>query len=376
MTEDEIAEFRAAVRGFAEAELAPHAEAVDRPGPLPPELYRLLAENGYLGASLPPELGGSGLSQRQVCLVLEEFARVASPFALAVTMTSGPIQHSIARGGNAELRDNLLPANCRGEVVMAFALSEPEAGSDAAALRTCARKADGGWRLDGRKHYITWGAHADYVQVIALTDSEKRARGGMTAFLVERGSPGFSIGRVDVTIGNDEIAELNFDDCFVPDKNVIGEVGQGFSLAMASLDQGRLEVASMCLGAASKALDLSVEHARTRYLFGEPLGNRQAIQWMLADSATELEQCRALVDTAILRMERGERITTLSSMCKLSCSEMVGRVTDRAIQIFGGSGLIRGFGVERLYRETRHFRIGEGASEVHRMIIARSLLGA
>lgn len=371
----ELQEFRAAVRTFAEAELAPHAEAVDAPGLLPPALMKCLADNGYLGATLPPEFGGAGLDLAYYCVVLEEFARIASPFALAVTMSSGPIQKSLLAGAPA-LAAALLPRVCRGELIMAFALTEPEAGSDAAAIRTRAVRADGGWRISGRKHFITWGSDADYIQVIAVTDAEKRARGGMTAFLVAKESPGFSVGRVDVTLGNDAIAELNFDDCFVPDDHVVGGEGQGFTVAMGSLDEGRLGIAAKCIGAASKALDLAIAHARERRLFGEPLAARQAIQWMLADSAVEIAQCRALLDQALAAHAAGAPITTLSSMCKLSGSEMVGRVTDRAMQIFGGSGVVRGFGVERLYRETRHYRIGEGASEVHRMIIARDLLKA
>jgi acyl-CoA dehydrogenase len=374
MSAQEIEEFRAAVRAFAEGELTRFVPELDTPEPMSDAAYRVLAENGYLGVTLPAAYGGSDLSLRQYCVVLEEFSRVHSSFALAVTMTSGPIQKSILKDGADAQRRAILPKVCDGSYKMAFALSEPEAGSDAAAIRTKAEKVEGGWKINGRKHYITWGAEAQWVQVIAVTDPEKRARGGMTAFLVERGAPGFTVGRVDITIGNDRIAELNFDDCFVPDSQIVGGVGAGFLVAMASLDEGRLGIAANCIGAASKALDLMVDYAKTRKIFGEPLANRQAIQWMVADSALELEQCRALLDKAITLHEGKQSITTLSSMCKLSASEMVGRVTDRAMQVHGGAGVVRGLGLERLYRESRHYRIGEGASEVHRMIIARSLL--
>jgi acyl-CoA dehydrogenase len=213
---DEAAEFRAAVRAFAEAELAPFADAMDAPEPMPAAAYAKLAQNGYLGVTLPVAYGGAELTLRQYCLVLEEFSRIHSGFALAVTMSSGPIQKSVLAAANPALRDDILPAVCRGEIKMAFALTEPEAGSDAAAIRTRADKVEGGWKLNGRKHYITLGDEAEWIQVIAVTDAEKRARGGMTAFLVRRADPGFSVGRIDVSFGNDRLAELNFDDSCWP----------------------------------------------------------------------------------------------------------------------------------------------------------------
>jgi acyl-CoA dehydrogenase len=211
---------------------------------------------------------------------------------------------------------------------------------------------------------------------MAVNDPEKRARGGITAFLVERGTPGFAVTRVDTTIGSEAIklAELTFEDCFVPEDAVLGEVGQGFRIAMSSLDSGRLGVACSCIGAADRLLEMSAEYAKQRTTFGKPLAERQAIQWMLADSATELACARTLAYETLRRIEAGESVGAATSMVKLYCSEMVGRVADRAVQIHGGMGLVRGFPVERFYRDIRHYRVGEGSSEIQRMLIAREVL--
>ena len=371
---DSVLAIRSAAAKFVAAEIAPYADELDQPSPIPDAIYRKLAGAGYLGCTIPEEYGGSGLSFREYCAVLEEMSKGHSAAMLAVTMTAGPIAKSILQAAAEGPKRELLPKLCGGEIKIAFALSEPEAGSDPAAMQTRAVKASGGWRISGVKQWITWGADADYVQVIALTDPEKRARGGITAFLVPRGATGFSAARTDVSIGMDLLAELHFDDCFVPDTSVLGAVGDGFRLAMLSLDEGRLGIAAACHGAAQQALDLAINHAKLRRTFGAPLADRQAIQWMLADSALELEASRALFEKTLAAMERGEAITHLSSMCKLMASEMVGRVCDRAMQIHGAAGLVRSIGVERLYRQTRHYRIGEGASEIQRMIIARHLL--
>ncbi|HET7160013.1 MAG TPA: acyl-CoA dehydrogenase family protein, partial [Burkholderiales bacterium] len=216
---------------------------------------------------------------------------------------------------------------------------------------------------------------ADFIMVMAVTDANKRARGGISAFLVDRGTPGFSVTRVDTTIGSPAIklAELTFEDCRVDDSAVLGEVGQGFKIAMASLTEGRLSVACSCIGTADRVLEMATDYSLVRSTFGKPLAERQAIQWMLADSAVELTAARALTYATIRDFEAGIDVGSRPSMAKLYCSEMVGRVTDRAIQIHGGMGVIRGFPIERFYRDVRHYRVGEGTSEVQRMLIAREL---
>lgn len=371
----ELEQMRAALRKFTTNELEPWARVIDETDEVPEEVPRLLARNGYLGMRVDEQYGGGGLGLAPYCLALEEFSRSHRVFTTIVAASSGNTPLAIARFGTDAQRRKYLPGLTDGTSRSAFALSEPEAGSDSAAIKTRAERSGAGWVLNGRKHFIN-GAHvADFVMVMAVTDPEKRARGGITAFIVERGTPGFEVTRVDTTIGSGAIklAELTFDGCRLDDSAVLGEVGQGFRIAMESLTEGRLSVACSCIGAADRLLEMSVAHAQARHTFGKPLAERQAIQWMLADSAMELAAARALTYSTILDVEAGIDTGSRPSMSKLYCSEMVGRVADRAVQIHGGTGVIRGFPVERFYRDVRHYRIGEGSSEIQRILIARSL---
>ena len=372
----DLAQLRPVLRRFTEEILEPLALDIDRTGQVPDRAVQVLREQGYLGMRLPEAFGGGGHDLNTYCLALEEFSRSHRVFTLILDGSSGLNPIAIATYGTAAQQTKYVAALAQGHMTASFALTEPEAGSDSQAIRTRAVRCDGGWRLTGRKHWIS-GAHvADVVLVMAVNDSALKARGGITAFLVDKGTPGFSVTRVDTTIGSEAIklAELTFDDCFVPDSAVLGEVGQGFQIAMHSLTHGRLGVAASCIGAADRLLEMSIAHARQRSTFGKPLAERQAIQWMLADSATELSMSRAFVYETLRRVSAGEDVGSAASMCKLYASEMVGRVADRAVQIHGGMGLVRQFPVERFYRDVRHYRVGEGASEVHRMLIARGLL--
>ena len=373
----ELAEVRAAMRRFATERLEPIAEEIDRTGEVPRAAIAALRDQGYLGMRLPAEYGGGDFDLATYCLALEEFARSHRVFTIILDATSGLTPIAIARAGTAEQKQKYVPGLAAGSMNASFALTEPEAGSDSAAIRTRAVRGDGGWVLNGRKQYISGAHRADVVLVIAVTDPARRARGGITAFLVDRGTPGFTVTRVDTTIGSEAIklADLAFDDCFVPDAAVLGEVGAGFGIAMGSLTSGRLGVSCSCIGAADRLLEMSVAHAKARHTFGKPLAERQAIQWMLADSATELAATRALVYETLRQASAGAEPRVAGGMCKLYASEMVGRVADRAVQIHGGMGLVRGFPVERFYRDVRHYRVGEGASEIQRMLIARDLLG-
>lgn len=373
---EDLRELRAALRRFATERLEPIAIEIDRTGEIPESARATLREHGYLGMRLPVEFGGGGLDLATYCLALEEFARVHRVFTLLLDGSSGLNPTAISRFGTDAQKRAYVSGLADGSLTAAFALTEPEAGSDSQAIRTRAERRDGGWVLNGVKHYISGGHRADLVLVMALTDPAKRARGGITAFLVDRSAPGFSVSRIDTTIGSDAIklAELSFEDCLVSDDAVLGEVGQGFKIAMESLTSGRLGVACSCIGAADRLIEMSAAHARQRTTFGKPLAERQAIQWMLADSLTELSLARSLVYETLRRVEAGDDIGATASMCKLYCSEMVGRVADRAVQIHGGSGLIRGFPVERFYRDIRHYRVGEGSSEIQRMLIARQVL--
>jgi acyl-CoA dehydrogenase len=228
------------------------------------------------------------------------------------------------------------------------------------------------------KHYISLAHRAQVLMVLAITDPTLRARGGITAFLVDKDTPGMSIDRVDKTIGSEpiQLGEVRFDACFVPDETVLGLPGQGFPIAMGSLTSGRMGVSAACIGVADRLIELGVQFAKDRTTFGAPLSERQSIQWMLADSATELAHARALAYETMRRFDAGADVGSGPSMVKLYCSEMVGRVADRVVQIFGGAGLIRGVPVERFYRDVRHYRIGEGSSEIQRMLIARALFAA
>mgnify|MGYP001275629368 CR=1 FL=1 len=373
---DELRAMRDAVRKFVAKELEPWAKEIDRSGDFPDGLIEVMQKSGYCGMRLPVEFGGGGLSLFQYCIALEEFSRLHRAFTIAANYSSGMTPMAITRHGTPEQKEKFLRGFAAGKLKSAFALTEPEAGSDPAGMRTRAEKRGDGWVLNGRKHYISGGHVADVIMVMAVTDPEKRARGGITAFLVERDTPGFAVTRVDTTIATDAIklAELTFEDCMLPASAVVGEVGAGFKVAMRSLNDGRLSVSCSCVGAAESLLEMMTSHVKVRKTFGKLLAERQAIQWMLADSAMEIAAARALAYDTLRRLEAGKNIGSAGSMCKLFCSEMVGRVADRAVQIHGGMGVIRGFPVERFYRDVRHYRVGEGASEIQRIVIARDLL--
>lgn len=372
---DELRAMRDAVRRFTERELPPWSEEIDRTGEIPAGLIELMQKNGYCGMRLPAEYGGGGLSLFQYCIALEEFSRLHRAFTIAANYSSGMTPMAITRHGTPAQKEKFLRGFAAGNLKSAFALTEPEAGSDAASMKTRAEKRGDHWILNGRKHYISGGHVADVIMVMAVTDPEKRARGGITSFLLERGTPGFEVTRVDTTIATDAIklAELTFEDCKLPADAVLGDVGNGFKVAMGSLNDGRMSVSCSCVGAAESLMERSIEQAKVRKTFGKLLAERQAIQWMLADSAMEIAAARALCYDVLRRLERGDKVASAGSMCKLFCSEMVGRVADRAVQIHGGTGVIRGFPVERFYRDVRHYRVGEGASEIQRIVIARDL---
>lgn len=372
----DLAEMRPALRRFVGERLEPIARQIDADGEIPASATAALQEQGLLGMRVPTEHGGGGLDLSTYCLGLEEVARSHRIFTLMMDASSGLAPIAIAKYGTPAQRSKYLPALADGRWLACFGLTEPDAGSDAAAVRTRAERRDGGWLINGFKHYISGAHKAQVTLVVAVTDPALRSRGGITTFLVERGTRGMTIGRVDKTIGSDpiQLSEISFDDCFVPDEAVLGPVGHGFGVAMASLTSGRMGVSCACIGTADRLIEMAIDHAKTRTTFGQPLASRQAIQWMLADSATELTLARALAYETLRRVDAGEAVGTAPSMVKLHCSEMVGRVADRVVQIFGGAGLVRGVPVERFYRDVRHYRIGEGSSEVQRMLIARDLL--
>ena len=374
---DTLAEMRQQLRGFVTAKLHPVAAEIDRTGQVPDAAWDLMRDQGLLGMLMPAQYGGMDADLPTYCIAQEELGRSHRVFTLILDYTSGLCPSGILKLGTEAQRERWLPGLASGRLRASFGLTEPDAGSDAASMKTRATKAPGGWVLNGRKHWISGANKADVIMLMAVTDPEKRARGGITAFLLEKGTPGFEVTRVDTTIGSEaiELAELTFTDCFLPDDAVLGEVGKGFAAAMGSLVHGRMGVSAACIGAADRLLEMSIEHAKNRTTFGKPLSERQAIQWMLADSAVELNACRAFMYEVLRQHAAGAELGQATAQVKLMCSEMVGRVADRAVQIHGGAGLVRGgLPVERFYRDIRHYRVGEGASEIQRMLIARELL--
>jgi acyl-CoA dehydrogenase len=338
-------------------------------------LRRKSAELGFYAAHMPEGVGGQGLSNLGYTLLIEEGGKSGLRFGSYVLGPPNPESpNPILMDLPEHLHARFVEPLVRGETTMCFALTEPEAGSDAQAIRTTAVLDGEEWVLNGRKHFITNGAHADVSVVFAANDREKRANGGITAFLVERGTPGLVVGKHQKTLAGDtNQSELVFEDCRVPRDHVIGQVGFGFGSAMKFLNGGRAYIGAMCVGIADYLIRICTEYAKDRQTFGKPIGKYQAVQWMLADSALEVHAARLMTYHLAWLVDRGEYPIKESSMVKLNNTEMVNRVADRAVQIYGGMGLLTEGPVERIYRYVRMLRIVEGTSEIQRVIIARSL---
>ena len=373
-TTAELQALREAVRKFVDQQVAPLLVASEQAGAMSSELLDLIKSHGYNGARISAEWGGQGLSFAEFCVVLEGFARLGPSLHFWIIDSLGM---TLQRLGTNQQKDKYLRPYAEWTKKGSLGFTEPDAGSDAAAIRTRAVRDDGGWIINGRKHFSSRGDQADFVLITAVTDHERGPRGGITTFLVDRGTPGFTIGRVELSMGSrlHTLAELNFDDCFVPAEAVLGEVGYGFVAAMKTLDDGRLAVSSTCIGTSQRLIELMVDHVKQRSTFGAKLADRQGVRWMIADSVAELELGRALLYRSMEQLENEEPLGVNASICKLHCSEMVNRIADRAVQLHGGMGVIRGITVEQLYRDVRFLRVGEGTSEVQRMLIARSVLG-
>ena len=372
----ELELLRDTVKQFTLREINPHERAVDDADEIPPALYRRLrqqaADLGIIGTQLPEEYGGAGLGCTAWVAVRESLGWTSQ--ALRLTVIPGAAL-MILLGTEAQ-RQKYIPPIVTGEWTSAFALTEPGAGSDAQAIQTRAVRDGNAWVLNGSKHFITMGSVADYVVVFAVTDPAKRGRGGITAFIVEKGTPGFTYGKGTRSMGwrGAPHSELIFDNCAIPLDNVLGDVGEGFRIIMRFLDENRLSVAASCVGTAERMLELATDYAKERKTFGQPLAERQAIQWMLADSAVDIHAARLMTYDAAARIDAGQRVSMEAGMAKLFCTEMVGRVVDRAMQVFGGIGAMKELPIEIAYRDVRLQRIGEGTSEIQRMIIARQVL--
>ena len=364
------------VRDFVKGELEPIADTVDELDNIPDDIVQKMRDLGFFGITIPAEYGGAGLSLLEYCFAIMELVKVGLAYRSLISINNGLVSRCILLGGTEEQKRTYLPAMAKGKKVAAFALTEPNAGSDAANIQTTAVQEGERFILNGTKHFITNGPIADVALVVAVTDESRRADGGITAFLVDKGTPGFSAGVIHKTMGlrGEPLGELIFEDCAVSIRNVLGEVGEGFGLVMKSLDEGRATISAAAIGVAEKLLEVSINYAKQRVQFGKPICEFQGVQFLLADMATELYSAKMMLYDTIWRLERGMEITKEASMLKLYSSEMVNRVADKAIQIQGGYGYMRDNFVERAYRDVRFLKIVEGTSEIQRVIIARELL--
>ncbi|MBC7228528.1 MAG: acyl-CoA dehydrogenase family protein [Thermoflexales bacterium] len=366
---------RRMIREFAETEIAPVAAELDREHKVPRDIMRKLGEIGLLGVCFPQEYGGMGAGETGYCILMEELGRVCANTAVNVGAHIGIGAMCIHLDGTPEQKRKYLTPLARGEKIAAFGLTESNAGSDAANVRTRAVREGDSWILDGGKVFITNGGYADIITVLAVTDPALGARGGITAFIVETDSPGFKVAREEDKMGirGSSTAELVFEELRVPHENVLGKVGEGFVTFMKSLDMGRLTLGAACLGGAQKVLEQAVYWAKTRVQFGEALAHKQAVQWMIANMATEIEALRSLVYRVAWLVDTGQPFTQLAAMCKLYGSEVLSRAVDMAIQIHGGLGITRDFPLERAFRDARINEIFEGTNEVQRIVIASNI---
>jgi alkylation response protein AidB-like acyl-CoA dehydrogenase len=372
---DEQLQLQAMVRDFAAREIAPHVREWDEASHFPLETVKELGRLGLMGCIFPDEYGGAGFGYIEYVLAIEELSRVDGSVGIIVAAHTSLCSNHIFVAGDPEQRRRYLPRLARGEHIGAWALTEPNSGSDAAGARCMATRRGDRWVLNGTKTFITNGSHADVLVVIAVTDKSAGTR-GLSAFIVERGTPGFRPGKKEDKLGlrASDTSELIFEDCELPAENLLGDEGQGFVDAMRVLDGGRISIAALGLGMAAGAYDCSLRYSRQRKQFGHRIGDFQAIQWKLADMATEIDAARLLTLRAAWLKDH-HRVTTLeSSMAKLYSSEVAVRAANEAVQIHGGYGFIKDYPAEKFYRDVKLCTIGEGTSEIQRMIIARQLL--
>jgi alkylation response protein AidB-like acyl-CoA dehydrogenase len=366
---------RRMVRDFAEREIAPRAEEIDERDEFPTDLFNRMGELGILGLPFPEKYGGTEGDYTSLVIALEEIARASGSLALILDAHTSLCSEPIYLFGTEEQKQEFLIPLAQGEKIGAFGLTEPQAGSDAGATRTRAVRDGDEWVLNGQKIFITNGSVADVFVVTAKTDPDAGTR-GISSFILEKDTPGFRLGRDEKKMGlkGSMTTELFFEDCRIPAENLLGRENEGFKQFLTTLDAGRVAISAMAVGLAQGALDRAIAYAQEREQFGRSIAEFQAIQWMLADSATELDAARLMVQRAAWLKEQGERFTKEASMAKLFATETSERVCRRAIQIHGGYGYIREYEVERMYRDQRLCAIGEGTNEIQRMIIARHLL--
>jgi butyryl-CoA dehydrogenase len=373
---DDLVAIRDLVRDFARNEILPGAAERDRTHRFPTELVASLADMAILGVFLPQEYGGAGMSVMAYVIAIEEISYADAGLGVIVSVQNSLAAWPIMAFGSEAQKQKYLPELASGRRIGCYALTEPQAGSDAGAQRTKAVKAPGGYVLNGTKMWITNGPQAGICVTYANLDVEARHK-GVCAFIVEKEFKGFSVGKVEEKLGIrcSSTSELVFQDLFVPDENLLHKEKDGFRVAMATLDGGRIGIAAQALGIAQRCLDLAVEYAKERKTFGSPIAQHQAIQWKIADMKTRIEAARLLTWRAAATRDRGERATAECSMAKLFASETANFCAYEALQIFGGYGYSQEYEVERLYRDARITTLYEGTSEIQRMVIAKNALG-
>jgi alkylation response protein AidB-like acyl-CoA dehydrogenase len=360
------------LRKFCKENIEPHMEHDDHEGKFRMEIFKGLGDYGVTGVTLPTEFGGAGLTYSDYCLVLEEIAKWSVPYAVTVSVSS-MVQTIIKEFGNKKQQETYLPALTSGEEIGAFALSESHAGSDAASLKTTAKKTEGGYILNGTKMWITSGGIAKTYIVMARTGGEGAK--GVSAFIVRDGAKGFTFGKAEKKMGwkTSPTRELVFENCFVPDENLLLAEGKGFSVAMGGLDRGRVAIASIGVGCSQRALDESIKYALTRQQFKQPIFDFQGLQFMLSDMATETEASRLLVHAAAQSIDNNAPDSKLCSMAKLKATDTAMKVTTDAVQILGGVGYTSEYPVERFMRDAKVLQIVEGTNQIQRVVIARHL---
>jgi alkylation response protein AidB-like acyl-CoA dehydrogenase len=364
------------VRDFAENEVKPIAEEADREHRFPMETFRKMARLGFFGLPFPEEYGGMGGDSLSYAIAMEEISRAYGSMGITFIAQTSLAASPIYLFGNEEQKQKYLVPLAKGEKIGSFGLTEPEAGSDAGATKTTAVLDGDEWVINGQKNFITNGSIADTVVLTAKTDPT-RGTHGISSFIVEKGTPGFRPGRDEDKMGLHGCitSELFFEDCRIPKENLLGNEGDGFKQFLITLDAGRIGIGAMALGLAQAAFEAALQYSKEREQFGQPICHFQAIQWMLADMATEIDAARLLVYRSAWLKDQGVRFTKEAAMAKLYASEMAERVCFKAIQIHGGYGYTREYDVERFYRDQRLCTIGEGTSEIQRLVIARVLLG-
>ena len=362
-------------RDFATERVLPRAAEIDEQGKIPRELLAEMGRLGFMGTYVPERYGGSGLDAVCYVLIVEEINRACASTGVVLCSHVSLAVDPILQFGTEEQKQRYLPALATGERIGCFALSEPASGSDAAAMRTSARREGDGWVLNGTKNFITNGSIGDVAVVFAQTDPPERHK-GIAAFIVEKSVPGFSVGKLERKLGirGSDTAQLLFQDCRVPAANLLGEVGEGFKIALSTLDGGRISIAAQAVGIARACLEDSLAYAKQREAFGKKIADFQAIQWMLADMATEIDAARLLTWRAAALKDAGEDYILAAAEAKLFASDVAVKAARDCVQIFGGYGYVKDFPAERHYRDAKITEIYEGTSEIMKLVIAEEIL--